>query len=157
MKPPLLDLQWLDCAFDELTVHHLYTLLKLRQEVFVVEQTCPYLDADGTDQDARHCLGFLGEQLILYTRYFISPSDDTGVIGRVITHRDFRNRGLGHLLMLKSERCLLEQQRVSKIHLSAQAHLRTFYEKLGYRVCGSEYDEDGIPHLPMLKFIPPVE
>ncbi len=157
MSPTLLDIQWMDCAFDELTVHQLYALLKLRQEVFVVEQTCPYLDADGTDITARHCLGFLDAELILYTRYFVSSDRDSGIIGRVITRHDFRNKGLGHLLMMETERRMLEQQRVSEIELGAQAHLRMFYEKLGYRVCGNEYDEDGIPHLPMRKFIPTVE
>ena len=141
---------WTDVSRDTL-----YEILKLRQTVFVVEQNCPYLDADGQDQNAAHVLGWSSNNvLIAYSRVFLpQSSSDTAIIGRVIIHPAQRGLGLGYALMRQSEDLALRNSpmQIASFELSAQAHLQEFYGHLGYRVSGPGYDEDGIPHLPMQK------
>ena len=141
---------WTDLSRDTL-----YEILKLRQAVFIVEQNCPYLDADGQDIHAAHVLGWDSqERLIAYSRVFYPhPPDQTAVIGRVIVHPDYRGQQLGVQLMRKSEFLARQNSSSPMTHfaLSAQAHLQDFYGHLGYHVYGDGYDEDGIPHLPMKK------
>ena len=147
-------IEWRCHQFTELSVSELYAILQLRQEVFVVEQQCPYLDADGQDKDAYHLMGFINNQLSLYTRLFYLEHKREGIIGRVIVKETHRGLGLGYKLMEESEKWCLEVHSPTQITLGAQAHLQSFYNQLGYIVYGNEYDEDGIPHLPMRKFIP---
>ena len=141
---------WTDISRDEL-----YEILQLRQAVFVVEQDCPYLDADGQDQHAAHVLGWSTDNvLIAYSRVFLpQPSSHTAIIGRVIIHPNHRGLRLGYDLMRQSEALARHNSRIqiASFTLSAQAHLRDFYGHLGYTVSGPGYDEDGIPHLPMQK------
>ena len=147
-------IEWRLRSFTELSVTELYSILQLRQEVFVVEQTCAYLDADGEDSQAHHLMGFIDKQLALYTRLFYDPNSTTSIIGRVIVKQTHRKLGLGYRLMTESERRCQQLYTPNRITLGAQAHLESFYSRLGYTVYGEEYDEDGIPHLPMHKFIP---
>lgn len=144
-------LTWQWTAFAGLDVRALYELMALRQAVFVVEQRCPYLDADGADPDAYHLLGRLDGTLVAYTRAFRLgvASPDAAVIGRVVTGPRIRGRGFGRNLMLESLARLRETFGPEPVKVGAQAHLRAFYESLDFAVCGPEYDEDGIPHLPM--------
>ena len=148
-------IEWRFCSFADLAVMDLYMILQLRQEVFVVEQQCPYLDTDGEDPQADHLMGFIDEQLVLYTRLFHDPERATSIIGRVIVKLTHRKLGLGYVLMKESEKRCRQLYDPKRITLGAQAHLESFYSNLGYSVYGDEYDEDGIPHLPMDKFIPP--
>ena len=149
-------IEWRCHPFKELSLFELYSILQLRQEVFVVEQHCPYLDADGQDDKAFHLMGFINDQLALYTRFFYLETNEQGIIGRVIVKKNYRGRKLGFKLMKESERWLQQMHSPSKITLGAQAHLQSFYNHLGYSVYGDEYDEDGILHLPMRKFIPKI-
>ena len=150
-----ISLHWEWKSWSDLDTKDLYTIIQLRQAVFIVEQNCPYIDADGLDQSAYHLLGWSENRtLAVYTRVFLPDKvDDEGVIGRVIVHKNFRRKGLGLVVMEKSEEYAISQSQIPLLafHLSAQAHLRSFYEQLGYRVVGDPYDEDGIPHLPMRK------
>ena len=141
--------QWL--TFAELDTHTLYAAMKLRQEVFVVEQTCAYLDADGDDPTACHLLGWQGDALIAYLRAFPpgTTSHPEVVIGRVIIAAPARGRGLSRALMQEAHRHVVRAWGDAPIFLSAQSHLEGLYNSLGYSVCGPGYDEDGIPHLPM--------
>ena len=141
--------QWL--TFAELDTHTLYAAMKLRQEVFVVEQTCAYLDADGDDPIACHLLGWQGDELIAYLRAFPpgTTSHPEVVIGRVIIAAPARGRGLSRALMQEAHRHVVRAWGDAPIFLSAQFHLEGLYNSLGYSVCGPGYDEDGIPHLPM--------
>ena len=149
------NIHWHDYSFSKLTTEMLYTILRLRQEVFVIEQNCNYLDADGADLTAFHLLGCIDNEPAMYTRYFIAKDNPQhGIIGRVIVQSKFRGLGLGFVLMQHTERCFLERHHLTHITLGAQAHLQSFYEKQGYRVYGDPYDEDDIPHLPMRKNIP---
>ena len=145
---------WKLTPFDGLTVNELYDLLRLRQEVFIVEQCCPYLDADGEDERAIHLLGYIDGILGLYTRLFYTPNTAEAIIGRVIVKAPYRGRKLGYVLMEESEKQITELYKPTAISLGAQAHLEGFYGSLDYQRCGENYDEDGIPHIPMRKIIP---
>lgn len=149
-------LRWCWSPFDELTPAHLYAALRLRARVFVVEQTCAYLDLDDADQRAHHLLGWLDDDgaplLAAYARVF-----EPGVkfaeasIGRVITDPRARGYGYGKLLMHEAiERCSALAP-ASPIRIGAQAHLERFYETFDFRRASKPYDEDGILHIEMLR------
>jgi len=146
METPM---RWQWSTLDELTPTALYAALALRQEVFVVEQDCAYLDADGRDLFAHHLLGWRDERLIAYARVFGPRDGQPLTIGRVVTSATVRGTGLGRPLMQQAMERGWTAYGHGPIHLSAQAHLADFYGSLGFRVSGPGYDEDGIPHLPM--------
>lgn len=147
-------IRWQDLHHSELTVPALYALLKLRCEVFVVEQTCPYLDVDGDDLvgENRHLLGWKDGALVAYARILVSEDAlEPVVIGRVIVSAAARGERLGHQLMSHAvESCLLRWPERA-IYLGAQAHLREFYAQYGFVTVTDVYDEDGIPHVGMAR------
>ncbi len=139
--------------FDQLTTTELYAILALRQEVFIVEQNCPYLDCDGKDQASWHLQGRNADgQLVCYTRLLprgVAYADYPS-IGRVVSSPLARGTGAGKELMTKSiEQCrhLFGNQ---PIKIGAQRYLLKFYETFGFRSTGEEYMEDGIPHTKMI-------
>jgi ElaA protein len=138
--------------FDELTVHELYAVLQLRNEVFAIEQNCVYPDLDNKDQSAWHLMCFENDKLIAYTRLIppgIAYSDPS--IGRVATSIAARRTGLGKKLMQKSiEHCENIFGKLP-ITLGAQLYLKKFYESLGFLACGAIYLEDGIEHIMMTR------
>lgn len=143
-------MRWQSCRLDELEPRELYAMLRLRSEIFVVEQDCAYLDADGLDLDAWHLQGWDGDVLAAHLRV-LAPGVSGGdvSIGRVVVAASHRGRQLGRALM---EQGIALAQRVHgdvPIHVSAQAHLERFYGSLGFVTVGEGYLEDGIPHLPM--------
>lgn len=143
-------IDWKNYRFDELPNTILYEILKLRQEVFIVEQACAYLDCDGLDPLAIHLCGQQKDtgEIYAYARIFPSKTlQEETVIGRVIIKASQRGTGLAYQLMQKAEQTCPSAQ----YYLGAQAHLETFYTKAGYKRAGNNYDEDGIPHLPMKK------
>lgn len=148
-------LRWEFKTFDALTAAEVYALLKLRSEVFVVEQNCVFLDMDDKDQMCHHLLGYKGNLLAAYTR--IVPMGvsypDYPSIGRVITSPQARGEGLGKILMEESIQRLFSLYGHVPIKIGAQLYLKKFYESLGFSQCGDVYDEDGIPHLPMLRAV----
>lgn len=139
--------------FDELKLEELYTILALRQDIFIVEQDCPYLDADGNDQVSWHVMGVNeNNSLLSYTRIVpkgISYQDYVS-IGRVVVHKKARGTGEGFRLMEASIEASKKLYPSSKIKISAQSHLNKFYGKLGFESTGEEYLEDGIPHMAMI-------
>lgn len=139
-------------TFDELTPHELYEILRLRSEVFVVEQDCVYQDIDGKDQKALHLLGKKEGKIVAYTRIFKSGDyfDEAG-IGRVVVQRDQRKYGYGRELMKGSIRAVQKYFKESVIRVSAQIHLERFYHELGFEQIGDGYLEDGIPHIGMVR------
>ncbi|MCP4808712.1 MAG: GNAT family N-acetyltransferase [Proteobacteria bacterium] len=144
-------MKWVWRSFEELSNAELYAVMRLRQEVFVVEQECAYLDADGLDAQCDHLLGLDDEGLAAYVRA-VPPGvsyPEYPAIGRVITAPRCRGTGLGRPLMNEAIRGVNERW-PGPIKIGAQAHLSRYYGSLGFEVCGPEYDEDGIPHLPML-------
>lgn len=138
-------------AFDELSTQELYQILKLRNEVFIIEQNCPYLDLDDKDQKGYHLVGYNGDKIAVYTRLLpkgISYADAS--IGRVITAEAYRGLGLGTVLMQQSIQACYQRFGKIPIRISAQYHLLKFYGSLGFQALGQPYDEDGIPHIEML-------
>lgn len=138
--------------FDELTARELYDVLKLRQDVFVIEQTCIYPDMDGCDFVCHHALmrNRAGE-LIGYLR-ILPPGQtfDTVAIGRVLVREDARGGGSARQLMTAALRFIRETLMQRQVKLSAQQYLVKFYESLGFAAISEGYVEDGIPHIDMM-------
>lgn len=139
--------------FYELSHDELYAILALRQEVFIVEQNCPFLDADGKDQIALHLMIFDKDQhLVAYTRLFDKDIYYEGYtsIGRVVTSPKARGGGLGRILMEKSIEKVLDLFGQAPVKIGAQKYLEKFYQSLGFAPTGDDYIEDGIPHTYMI-------
>lgn len=143
--------QWF--GFDDLSNDQLYRLLKLRVDVFVVEQNCPYPELDDLDQTARHLLVTRGHDTIACIR-ILPPGEkyaDAVAIGRVATAQNERGSGLGWKIMQWALQECHQLWPEQAIQLSAQAHLKNFYQRLGFVQISDVYDEDGIDHIDMLK------
>ena len=148
-----MNIRWLLKPFHELSPAEMYELLKLRSEVFVVEQNCVFLDMDDKDQASYHLLGYDEEKLVAYTR-LVPPgiAYEEPSIGRVVTSPQVRRSGAGKKLM---ERSITEIQNLfhpSSIRIGAQLYLQRFYESFGFEKCSDVYLEDGIEHIYMRKF-----
>lgn len=139
-------------TFEDLTKQELYSLLKLRSEIFVVEQDCVYQDIDGKDEKALHILGFKNNKIVAYTRIF-KPGDyfEFSSIGRVVVAKNERAFKYGYDIMNASITAIETHFKESKIKISAQAYLKTFYNNCGFKEIGEEYLEDDIPHIAMIK------
>ncbi len=138
--------------FTELTTPELYEILRLRSEVFVVEQNCPYLDMDNKDQKSFHLLYYTDGELSAYTRLLPAGLSFNEVsIGRVVSSPVHRGKGLGKQLMEASIQACEELFGKSPIRIGAQHYLLKFYQSLGFKEEGALYDEDGIPHIEMVK------
>lgn len=144
-------IRWQWTPYEALTLDALYAALALRQRVFVVEQNCPYLDADGDDALCHHLLGWGGDdQLDAYLRVYPPHTRRPEIIiGRVITAPRVRRQGLGRHLMETGMRLAFETWGPNPIYLSAQVYLLDFYTALGFNAFGPHYEEDGIPHVAM--------
>lgn len=140
-------------AFKDLTLDELYDILKLRQEVFVVEQDCPYQDADDIDKNAIHVMAHdANNTLVAYTRLLgkgISYPNYCS-IGRVVNSQSTRGKGIGKKIMELSIRLIQDYYPDSDIKISAQTYLDDFYTSLGFRSTGTYYLEDNIPHQAMI-------
>lgn len=139
-------------TFNSLTLEELYSVLRLRSEVFVVEQDCVYLDLDNKDQIALHVIGVSKGKVVAYTRIF-KPGDyfDKFSIGRVVVDKNHRGKNYGKLIMNASINEIERLTPQSTIKLSAQLYLEKFYNNLGFVQQGTPYLEDGIPHIAMFK------
>lgn len=143
---------WAVKKFDELSLHELYAILRLRSEVFVVEQNCVFQDMDNKDQSCYHLMGWESNIMIAYTR-LVPPgtSYEYSSIGRVVTSSFARGTGIGKHLMEKS---ILELEQLfgkAPIKIGAQLYLREFYTALGFKQTGDIYVEDGIDHIEMIR------
>jgi ElaA protein len=134
-------------SFRDLDPDTLYAILKLRSDVFVVEQKCFYADPDGRDTEpgTRHIWVSRGDEIVAYLR--ILADGDVERIGRVVTAPKARGAGLAGRLVERALTVIGNRPSV----LDAQAHLVRFYAKFGYEQTGPEYLEDGIPHVPMFR------
>ncbi|MBB71276.1 MAG: GNAT family N-acetyltransferase [Legionellales bacterium] len=144
---------WHCKPYNELSLDELYGCLQIRSEVFVVGQTCVYQDMDDRDQQAWHLFGMIDDKIIAYAR-LLPPGiayPDAISMGRVLTHPDFRGQGLGKSLTAKALEFLAETFPKAHLKISAQAYLQKFYEGFGFVAQGDLYDEDGIPHILMVK------
>lgn len=147
-----MNIEWRLKAWDELSKEELYSILRLRAEVFVVEQNCPYQDIDNKDMQSIHLLGIDHNlQCVAYLR-LVQPgvSYKEWSIGRVITSTDVRRTGVGRYMMLKAIDYLITSCGSSAIRISAQSYLEKFYSSLGFVTVSEPYLEDDIPHVEML-------
>ena len=147
-------MQWSELAFNALSVDELYELLKLRVDIFVVEQNCPYPELDDKDRHSgtRHLLGRnpFGE-IVAYSRILAPGTSYPEVsIGRVVVAEQARGAGVAHQLMTESMRVAYAYWPNVNIQLGGQEYLKSFYQKLGFVPVSEVYLEDGIPHLDML-------
>jgi len=142
---------WTLSSFASLTPHALYALLQLRSAVFVVEQACVFQDMDGSDAQALHLQGHVGDTLVAYARCF-GPGIKypEASIGRIVTRPTARGAGYGHLLVPRATAAIAEHWGSQPIRIGAQARLRAFYERHGFVDQDLPYLEDGIAHLEML-------
>jgi ElaA protein len=143
-------MQWDTRAFTELNTMWLYAVLRLRQQVFVVEQHCAYLDLDDRDQDAVHMLCTRGSELLAYQRCLppgLSYSESS--LGRIVVSPGMRGQKLGEELVRRGVDHNLTRWPEHDICISAQAHLQAFYSSQGFVAEGSEYLEDDIAHRQM--------
>jgi ElaA protein len=142
---------WICKAFDELTAAELYAILRLRSEVFVVEQHCVFLDMDDKDQYCHHLMGRRGDVLAGYSR--LVPAGiayEESSIGRIATSPVLRGHGIGRALILQSVQTLYTLYGKQPIRIGAQYYLLKFYESFGFVQKGEIYLEDGIEHVQML-------
>lgn len=153
MKDSPTELRWRWCHFDELGVHELQNIYTARQLVFVLEQECAYLDADGVDEHSFHLAAWSGRQRgpLAYARVvapgvkYTEPS-----IGRVITIGAARGTGLGRELVRRAVEHAQATYPGQGIRISAQSRLERFYAGFGFQRVGEDYLEDNIPHTEML-------
>jgi ElaA protein len=142
---------WVCKSFEELTTEELYQILRLRSEVFVVEQNCVFLDMDNKDFVCAHLMGCHGDQLLGYSR--IVPPGISYVessIGRIVSSPAARGLGIGRELMEHSIRTIYRLHGKRDIRIGAQYYLKEFYESYGFVQTGEIYPEDGINHIEML-------
>ena len=147
------NLRWITKTFSALTVNELYDILRLRCEVFIVEQKCIFLDIDNNDQKAFHTIGFIGEEVVATTRLFDKDImyDGYQSIGRVVGSPRHRGLGIGKALMQYS---IQECERLfgkGPIKIGAQLYLKKFYGEQGFEQSGDVYLEDEIDHIPMIR------
>ncbi|MCW3119064.1 MAG: hypothetical protein JWM28_3146 [Chitinophagaceae bacterium] len=147
-----MNIKWVLKKFDDLTLDELYAILQLRIEVFIVEQNCPFQDADNKDQLTHHLMGWQDDLLCAYTRilppgiFYELPS-----IGRVVTSPKTRKNGLGRLLMERSIRETENLYGPLNIRIGAQFYLKKFYQSLGFIQSSEIYLEDNIEHIEMTR------
>jgi len=144
-------ISWSIKSFDELNKNELYDLLKLRSEVFVVEQNCVYQDIDHKDIKGSHFFAHNGTDLIAYLRVI-----ELGVfypnhisIGRVVVKQTHRNKKFGNEILVKAIDFCRKKFPKTPIKISAQTHLKAFYNQFGFEFKGEAYLEDGVPHCAM--------
>ena len=150
------DIIWQWSRFSELLPDDLYAVVRLREAVFIVEQNCPYPDADGRDPRAWHLLGWsraaAERSLVAYARVFEPGVRYTeGSIGRVATAQEVRRTGVGKRLMAEALRQLETLAPGEKIKLAAQRRLEAFYAGFGFTTVSAPYEEDGIMHVDMVR------
>lgn len=137
---------------DDLSTREMYSIIQARETVFVVEQECAYQDVDGLDLDSWHLSVLKDGELAAYARV-VEPGlkYDEPSIGRVLTLTKFRSLKIGYALVAEAIRFTEAHYPGAGIRIGAQAHLQKFYGSLGFEPVGEIYDEDGIPHIEMVK------
>lgn len=144
-------MEWKLKKFDELTTEELYEILKLRVEIFVVEQDCAYQDLDDKDQCAYHLFLEDEDEIIAVLR--ILPENvafEDMAIGRIVVRKSHRGQGIARAMMKMAMDFIVKDLGKRRIRLSGQAYLVDFYEDLGFKRVSDEYLEDGIPHFEFL-------
>lgn len=144
-------LNWELKRFEELKSEEIYKILKIRTEVFIVEQQCAYQDCDGKDENSYHLYLEEDGEIACYLRILEKGlSFDEVSIGRVLVNKNYRGKGISREMMLKAINFIEQNLNETEIKISAQAYLVNFYGGLGFKEASEEYLEDNIPHIDML-------
>lgn len=145
-------IDWSLKKFEDLSALELYEILRLRSEVFVVEQNCVFLDMDDKDQFSQHLQGKIDGQLAAVVR-ILPPglAYDEPSIGRVVSSPKFRRKGVGIELMKTAIEKTISLYGAVPIKIGAQLYLKKFYESFGFLQCSETYMEDDIPHIKMIR------
>jgi ElaA protein len=147
-----MELEWQIKSFETLSVHELYEILRLRSEIFVVEQNCVYLDLDNKDQKALHLFGTFEGKIVAHARLFKPGiSFVHASIGRVTVDAKHREKKWGHELMRQAIAGISHHYEETEITIGAQLYLKKFYESHGFVQTSEMYLEDDIPHIQMDK------
>ncbi len=143
---------WQYRAWTALTVDELYRIMAVRQRVFVVEQACPYADADGWDPRADHLWCEDAGAVHAYLRLFApGVKYEEASLGRIVTAPEARRIGLGRPLVREGLARLTAAHGPVPVRIGAQRYLERFYGELGFVRVSDDYLEDGIPHLEMVR------
>lgn len=149
---------WSWRKFDQLTVRELEAIYKLRQQVFIVEQDCIYLDIDGKDEHALHLMAWLKGKLVAtlrlfenYSEYQSEDGETFASMGRICTEKSERRGGLGKELVSQGIDYIDKNFHGKKVKIGAQLYLKQFYEGFDFKQVSEIYDEDGIDHILMIK------
>jgi len=134
-------------SFNELTLTELYEILRLRAEIFVVEQNCVYQDLDKKDYESIHMFYKDNDEITAYMRAF-RKDEETAQMGRVVTRR--HGIGLGGKLLKDGVAFIKKIMRPKRIYIEAQVYAKGYYAREGFKVCSDEFLEDGIPHVQMI-------
>ncbi len=142
---------WYIKRFEEMSTNELYSVLKERVDVFVVEQNCPYPELDGKDLLSYHLFKEVEGEIAAYSR-LLPPgvSYEEASIGRVLVKKAYRKQKLGEELLKRALDFLTNELNESRIKIQAQDYLRKFYGSFGFEVISDVYLEDGIPHVDMI-------
>jgi len=143
-------LQWHWHVLPDMGPELLYDLLALRETIFVVEQTCIYHELDGLDKIAQHLLVMHDEDVVACLRLLPPVDKEHRVrIGRVAVSKKWRKQGIARVMIKQAVAKARQDFPQIGVFLDAQTYLQDFYLSLGFRTCGNEFLEDGIPHVPM--------
>lgn len=149
-EPGYQDLQWCWYTLEKMAPLLLYDMLALREAIFVVEQNCIYQELDGRDKTAQHLLAIHDGVVVACLRVLPAGRPEEKVrIGRVAVSADWRKQGVARVMMQRAIEKVRSDDPSCGIYLDAQTYLQAFYQSLGFEVCGNEFLEDGIPHVPM--------
>ncbi len=144
-------LNWHLKKFEELRCEEIYKILKIRNEVFIVEQQCAYQDCDGKDKKSYHLYLEDNGEILCYLRILPKNVSYNEVsIGRVLVNKNYRGKGIAKEMMLKAMNFIEENLNEKEIKIQAQLYLFNFYKSLGFEEVSNEYLEDNIPHIDML-------
>lgn len=144
-------MNWKIKKFNEVNTEEIYKILALRNEIFIVEQECSYLDCDNKDFNSYHLFAEENGEVVAYLRILKKGvSYDEVSIGRVAVKQSHRGKGISREMMLKAIDFIENNLFEDAIKIQAQAYLIKFYSSLGFKAVSEEYLEDNIPHIDML-------
>lgn len=144
-------MNWIVKSFSELTIEELYEILKLRNDVFIVEQNCPYLDIDGKDKESYHLFLKDRNKIVAYLRILkkgVSYKEPS--IGRVLVKNDYRRKSISRKMLLKGISFIENNLKEKEIKIQAESYLENFYSSLGFKKLSDSYLLDNIPHIDMI-------
>lgn len=142
---------WKMKKFDELSAEEIYEILKIRNQIFIVEQQCPYLDCDGRDMKSYHLFMENNKEIAAYLRIIEKGVSYNEIsIGRVLVNPKYRGKGLARDMMKEAIEFINNQLNEDIIRIEAQAYLIDFYKSFGFKQISEVFLEDNIPHIEML-------